>query len=330
MSNITEFDLIKIIKKGLWHDESVILGIGDDAAVIEPTGPMAITTDCLAESVHFLKKSTSPSALASKAVVSNISDLIVMGAVPKYMLLNLNIAADTGDDYVISFIRSLKKQLKQQAIMLIGGNISSGNSGFMVNITLLGKVTGRLITRSGAQIGDSIYVMKPLGAAAIAVDIMLNKISVSKENREKKYFSLHLFKEETNFLANHINSAIDISDGFAQDLSHICESSNVGADVALEKVPVSQMCREILKNKGLSKEDIAMYAASSGEEYVPLFTAPSDEMLFLAKDYAAKFHKKIYEIGKIRCDRGLSFFYNGRKSEKMLSGFDHLNRDRLK
>lgn len=327
MKNISEFELIDIIKRGVWKDNSVSIGIGDDAAVVRYSGDLVVTTDCLAESVHFIKDKAPPGFLARKALVSNISDLIVMGAVPRYMLLNLNIAKDYDMRYILNFIKKLKSDLRRWRISLIGGNISGLSNGFVINITLLGSPGKATITRTGAQPGDSIFVLKPLGASALAVDGMLGRIKVSSSFEKallKSHFAPHLFQKEFFYLSDIITSAIDISDGLLQDLSHICKSSKVGAELILESVPVHRTVKKSLKHIGLSDIGVAIYAITSGEEYVPLFTAVRDAVNSKRAEFIQKFRRQIYEIGTIIRGRKIKLLYKGIEISKPIEGYDHL------
>ncbi|MBI5049856.1 MAG: thiamine-phosphate kinase [Nitrospirae bacterium] len=293
LSKLGEFNLIKKFRTSFAKTSSeIITGIGDDAAAISQAKKDAITlitTDMLIEGVHFDLSYTTFYQLGYKALAVNISDIFAMGGKPKHFLVGLGIPKDydSGDiDELYSGIKSLAKKF---AINIIGGDTCASRHGLVLSGTLTGE-TKRVITRSGAKPGDSIFVTDTLGDSAMGL-MLLKKMGNKKwEIRNKKFkllsskFSLptshlrlirrHLMPEIAPLKnTGGITSMIDISDGLLIDLSHICDESNAGARIYMDKIPVSQELIETAERIGVNYRNFAL---KGGEDYALLFTAPAN------------------------------------------------------
>jgi thiamine-monophosphate kinase len=294
---VGELSLIKQIRQQFKkRPRGVIVGIGDDAAVIKPTNKnLLVTTDTMAEGVHFDLSFITPYQLGFKVVSVNVSDIYAMGGKPAYILLNIAMHKNTGKDFFDEFFDGVHGAMKLYNVTLIGGDLSSSKTGITVSATLIGYAK-RYITRSGAKIGDKIYVTGNLGDSACGLEL-LKRIkkpipivfpptlpSPSRGeglgggglswNSAEPLLRRHLLPEarDPKRFVQNATSMIDLSDGLLIDLSRLCDESKVGAKIHLENIPISSELRRIASNLGASPIKLAL---SGGEDYELLFTAPS-------------------------------------------------------
>ncbi len=247
LKDIGEFGLInRIAEKEKVLDKEVILGIGDDAAVIKYKKGryLLLTTDMLIEGVHFNKKAT-PFQIGWKALATNISDIAAMGGIPKYALVSLGLKKEISVKFVDEIYRGIRTLAKKFKVTILGGDTVSSPK-IVVNIVLSGEVEKNYLTlRKGAQIGDKIYITGALGGS-----ILGKHLSFIPRVKEARYLVKNL----------HPTSMIDISDGLLSDLKRICEASEVGAKIYQKKIP-------------LSKEAVSLEnALTAGEDFELLFT----------------------------------------------------------
>ncbi len=275
---IGEFGLIDRIRKRFPPSKrSLLVGIGDDSAVLRPKKDMDIllTTDLLVEDIHFDLKYTTFRQLGYKALAVNISDIAAMGGIPRYLVVSLAIPGGLNIKDIDAIYKGIDILAKRFGINLAGGDTSASKKGIFISITLLGDVEpGIAIARSGARVGDSIIVTGSLGDSSAGLEILKKG-----EETEKGYNYLkkrHLMPtprvDEGKFLATNklATSMIDISDGLLSDLSHILEESGAGAQLFLDKIPISPQLKSYCAKKEISP---LMYAFSGGEDYELLFTA---------------------------------------------------------
>lgn len=276
----------------------VLLGIGDDAASLFVPSDMQllVSTDTLVAGVHFLSE-WEPYDIAYRAVMVNVSDIAAMGASPCWVLLALTIP-DCNEVWLKKFAEGFQKACQQFNLALVGGDTTKGPLSMTLTIHGLAK---QPICRSGAQVGDVIYVSGELGAAALGVSL-LNSIEVDDADRCVMMSKLLHPSPRTDLgelLQAYATSAIDISDGLSADLNHICVKSSVGATVELDAVPVHRL---VNKYQGVNAIEFAM---KGGDDYELCFTIPAhDEPQFLL-DLALK-RLKCYRIGKITASGVLS------------------------
>lgn len=268
-----EFEMIQTILE-VFSDttsgEGVVVGPGDDCAVVEipPEHELIVTTDVLVEDRHFPRNSRAD-LIGYRAVAVNLSDLAAMGAKPKYLTIATTLEEPT-KDWIVQLAEGMAFGAREAGVKIIGGNIARGP--LSIAITAHGTVPkGKAILRSGAQVGDEIYVTGSLGAAGRALydrDALINIGDQSIEDLSSirdldvryQYFLPQPRLKLGQLLRSIATSAIDISDGLIADLEHIAKASSVGACIDLEKVPV---CPEI----------DALEAVGCGDDYELLFTA---------------------------------------------------------
>jgi len=263
-----EFSLIK--KYFTWEKSpiSVELGVGDDAAILNTPNKKQLVTsvDTLISGVHFPKE-TDAHAIAHKALAVNLSDLAAMGADPAWFTLSLTLPS-IDEDWLSDFSNGLKTLAEQHDIFLVGGDTSQGV--LSITIQVMGFVdTGKALLRSKANHGDKIYVTGTLGDAAAGLSILQNNLHLEPEDAAECVSQLE-YPQPRNAISRLIrgfaSSCIDISDGMMADLQHILDTSNTGAIINTNNIPLSAALQKIDTSKALE------LALTGGDDYELLFT----------------------------------------------------------
>lgn len=284
LSQIGEFQLIQSIARGFFsHSPSPPLGIGDDAAIVSsPSSSQVVATDLLIEDVHFSRRTASLYDIGYKAAVANLSDIAAMGATPAYILVAVALPSDLRYHDWKELYRGIATPCKAHEVELVGGDTSASPTSLFLAITILGQVhPQKALTRSGANVGDVIYVSGSLGNSAAGLAVLTRH--VSRRNRSP-------LRQSENFLTTrHLrptprialgqllsahrfaSAALDLSDGLSGDLSHLCRQSRVGALIHETALPLSPQMRMYASR---TDRDPYLWALHGGEEYELLFTVP--------------------------------------------------------
>jgi thiamine-monophosphate kinase len=271
LRELGEFGLIRRIQRTTPRGPGVLLGIGDDAAWIQSKARSClVTADLLLEGIHFQLQWTTLYALGYKSLAVNLSDIAAMGGVPAYLILSLGIPPKFSAVQVDEFYRGIRSLASKTGVSLIGGDTNIANS-LLISVCVIGYPVSRPITRSGANVGDDIYVTGTLGDSALALDLLRQK-SAAKRTRAVAYLLSRHHLPTPRLKAGALLSKaklakamIDVSDGLLQDLGHLCDASGVGALVTEENLPLSAAYRSIAANNG------TRYALNGGEDYELLF-----------------------------------------------------------
>jgi thiamine-monophosphate kinase len=276
LRQIREFGLIGRIRKWMaTSDPAIIMGMGDDVAVIGMGGKvLLVTTDILIEDVHFKRAWIDPYHLGKKALAVNLSDIAAMGGIPKYFLISLGLPKDLPLSFVTSFYRGLKDGARRFRMDLIGGDTSVSRK-IIINICVLGEGRkGDLLFRNGARVGDDLFVSGTLGDAALGLKVLQEKGS---KGGSKRLIEKHLSPSPRVELGQAIarnhwaTSMIDVSDGLLIDLTHLLEESKVGARISEDRIPLSWPYKKCIHSFSRDPRQLAL---SGGEDYELLFTAP--------------------------------------------------------
>jgi thiamine-monophosphate kinase len=300
LSQIGELNLLDKIRKGFPQKATnVAVGIGDDAAVIKPPRKYLLaTTDMMVEGVHFDLRFITPFQLGFKLISVNISDIFAMGGKPGYCLLNVAVSRNMRAGFIDKLFDGVRAAMTLYRTVLVGGDLSAADK-VCLSATLIGYA-GTYITRSGAKVGDRIYVTGTLGDSACGLEVLkrvkkniplrktaggarkaksegaiLSKLARLglKYETVKPLLRRHLMpeaREPARFL-NSATSMIDVSDGLLIDLSRLCDESKVGARIYAQNVPLSPELKSVASRLGISALELAL---SGGEDYELLFTAP--------------------------------------------------------
>jgi len=268
---MNEFEFIETLKDFLPPSDDRVVGIGDDCAVIKKPGvskSLLVTTDMLAENVHFRKSWGYAKAIAFKSVAVNISDIAAMGGIPQYLFWSLAIPK-----HDLHLLQDLKDGVYEACrvfqVHLFGGNTCASDSGLILSHTLLGEAE-HYVLRSTAKVGDLIYCTGVIGDGGLALDI-LEKRLINLSDAEKASLVEHYFyvkpkvKLASALAQGHFaTSMIDISDGLFQDLGHVLKASHLAAQIDEQKIPLSKAMRKTKKH--------IHAAATAGEDYELLFS----------------------------------------------------------
>lgn len=267
---ISEFDIIR--RYFTRPAPSADLGVGDDCALlsISPGQQLAVSTDMLVSGRHFFAD-TDPARLGRKALAVNLSDMAAMGATPRWFTLSLALP-EADEAWIAEFSRGLFGIAREFNVELIGGDTTAGPLNICVQI--MGEVPrGKALMRSGARVGDDIWVSGTLGDAALALLALQGTVPLKDEALSRLRGRL---ESPTPRLALGIalrdiaHAAIDVSDGLLADLGHVLEHSAVGASIEWERLPVSPTVRAM--GEGSIRRHCVL---SGGDDYELCFTAPT-------------------------------------------------------
>lgn len=270
-----EFDVIAKYFAPLAAENPGALGLVDDAALIAaaPGTETVATVDMLTAGVHFLIEDP-PDLIARKLLRVNLSDLAAMGAVPRHYLLAIALPQDTDVAWLESFAAGLAEDQAAFGVCLAGGDTTSTPGPLTVSLTALGEVpAGEAIRRSTASEGDDIYVSGVIGDAALAVAEMQGIFSPAAPGDHDHFVARYRLPQPRTELGpalrGTVRAAIDVSDGLAGDLGHICETSGVSARIEAARVPLSAPAKRALA----SNSNLMRTVLTGGDDYELLFTA---------------------------------------------------------
>lgn len=322
MSALSEFSLIQSYFKQLTpHRDDVLLGIGDDCALLQcPVDhALAVSIDTLVEGVHFFPD-IDPEKLGHKSLAVGLSDLAAMGAKPAWFTLALTLP-EADVNWLKGFSLGLAKLAKQHNIQLIGGDTTRGP--LTISIQVHGFVESeKSLRRSGAQLGDMIYVTGSLGDAGAGLQLQLQQWDDENlDNDDRRYLSQRLEQPTPRLsvgqsLLGLANSAIDISDGLLADLGHIVEKSGVGARLDLAKLPISTVLSKI--DRTIAQQ----FALQSGDDYELCFTVSPQHFAELDR----QFKGLCTRIGMITDGKGIYFIDDSENLIELTgAGYDHFS-----
>jgi thiamine-monophosphate kinase len=292
ISSLGEFGLIDHLTKNIEiQNASTIVGVGDDAAVIDHFGKQTvITNDLLIEGVHFDLMYTPLKHLGYKTVVVNVSDLYAMNATPTQIILGIAFSNRFSMEALDDFYEGVYAACERYNVDLIGGDTTSSQKGFIISCTAIGEVTpDKFVKRSTAQKGDLLCVTGDLGAAFLGLTLLEREKQIFLENPKiqpdlegEKYIVGRILKPEARkdiikFFEDQKlqpTSMIDVSDGLSSEILHICKQSKLGCVLHEEKIPVAEETRMAAFKFNL---DPTACALSGGEDYELLFTVDQDD-----------------------------------------------------
>ncbi len=317
-----EFELIRqCFAKQVGSRKDVLVGIGDDCAVVQPTEHqnIAITTDTLVAGVHF-PHDTSPRAIGHKSVAVSLSDLAAMGAEPSWISLAITLP-EVDESWVTEFCAGVFELCDFYNVQLIGGDTTQGS--LSVTVTAQGNTPkDKHITRAGAKAGDWLFVTGNLGDAALALRYLQGKIKVEKCYSAALQDQLDFPKPRIlagQVLREYASAAIDISDGLAADLGHICQASQVGVNLVIDNLPLSDALLE-----SLPLMQAYQLALTGGDDYELLFTVSEDNKVGM-ETALANTGVPISCIGQLNSSNKIKTLLNGEAVCMDLQGFEHFN-----
>ncbi|CAH8216118.1 thiamine-phosphate kinase [Vibrio aestuarianus] len=300
--------------------KDVFLALGDDCALVKPPENVriAISTDTLVAGTHFLIDAN-PAWVAHKALASNISDLAAMGATPAWVSFALTMP-NPDEAWLNPFCDAFFELANYYNIQLIGGDTTKGP--LSLTLTVQGFVPQeQALLRSGAKVGDWVYVTGDLGDSKAGLDVILNNALRAKPfalELEKRHYLSTPRILAGQALLNLASAAIDISDGLISDIKHILERSQVGVSLDVAALPLSQELLQFVGNLEIAQQ----YALTSGEEYELCFTVPEQNKGSI-ESALAHCGCKVSCIGQIRPQGTFELHHQGKVLNWQLNGYDH-------
>ena len=336
LKDLGEFGLIeRLTKKIKLVNENTLLGPGDDAAIINSSKEILVSSDMLVEGIHFDMAFTPLKHLGYKSVIVNISDIYAMNGTPKQITVGLAISSKYTLEAIEEFYDGILLACEKYKVDVIGGDITSCINGLTISITAIGEVKKKeIVKRSGAKENDLLITTGDLGGAYMGLNVLQREKEVWKSNPNMQpeldnynYILERQLKPEARrdvieFLkkCNVIpTSMIDISDGLASEVFHICTSSNVGCQLYEEKIPIDPQTYQTSMDFNTNP---TVSALNGGEDYELLFTINQ-------KDYEKiKNDPNLTVIGHItKKSQGINLIGNGNTSTPLQAqGWNHFNK----
>jgi thiamine-monophosphate kinase len=329
---MNELQIIEYIAGLAGPAEGLLKGIGDDCAVIRKDGNRVwlLTMDTLIESVHFNLGFHPPEKLGRKAVSVNVSDIGAMGGKPLFVLLSAGMPHGFDEAWFRAFVRGLTEACHEYGCFIIGGDTVASPGGLTFTLTVIGEAEAdRVMYRSGAQPGDTVWVSGELGWAAAGLELLT--AGIEPDNRDLDCFrEKHLDPRARVLLGQRladsgwVHAMMDLSDGLATDLAHLCKQSEVGARLFAEDLPDLAMLAPVAR---LTGSDPERWALSGGEDYELLFTAEPDRSMELTR-IGEDCGQSLFPVGTIVAGSGVTLVRHrpdGTSEENAVAyqGFDH-------
>ena len=285
LADIGEFALIARLTAGLESRPDVALGVGDDTAALDLGADQLLlaTCDCQVEGRHFLMHVATPREIGHKALAVNLSDIAAMGGEPLWVLVSLIAPPELDVSVVDGIYEGLRALAERYRVAIVGGNVSSTSGPLTLDITALGRVAReRMVTRAGAHPGDRLLVTGSLGAGRVGLRAFTSTGGVEPPPDALAWVRARMTTPEPRVregmalaATGAVTAMLDISDGLAGDLGHICERSHVGALVDAAALPLDDATRAVALALG---EDPVALALSGGDDYELLFTARPEDV----------------------------------------------------
>jgi thiamine-monophosphate kinase len=328
---------VERLREALSEREGVLVGPGDDAAVVSfPTGRLVVTTDTLVENVDFLP-GEDPARLCRRAVSVSLSDLAAMGAWPDFFLLTIGFPESAGEDLPFTVARSAAKRGEEFGAALVGGDLSRADEIFL-SVAVWGRPSGGVVRRSGAKPGDAVFLSGWPGEAAAGLAIARARSGENRTPAEDAWTPEELpAPDETRLLAAYrdpeprlplgralgrdgiATAAIDVSDGLGVDAGRLARASGVRVVLDSESLPISSSLAAFAEIAG---RDAVEMALSGGDDYELLFTV-SAELAGSLADPPAEWGAPVWRIGRV--ESGTGAFLEGAGGLRPIDdlGFDH-------
>ncbi|HTI97796.1 MAG TPA: thiamine-phosphate kinase [Dongiaceae bacterium] len=290
---MNEFELIARLTRTLPTNKSVVVGPGDDCAVLDLGAPdrlFLFKTDAVVAGIHFTPD-TPPEKIGRKALARALSDIAAMAGTPESALVTLGLPREFDPDWAEKVYAGLGKLARQFNVAVVGGETTTSPERSFLNIALLGHVPrGKCVLRSGAEVGDAIFVTGELGGSLAG-----------------RHLDFEPRLAEARWLTEHfqLHAMIDLSDGLAGDLRHILQASKVGAELLGPSIPITKEAKKAAKGGDTAKPAL-LAALTDGEDFELLFTVAGKAAVPLLDAWKKQFPDlPLTCIGKIKAEGGL-------------------------
>ncbi|MCI0496721.1 MAG: thiamine-phosphate kinase [Thermoplasmata archaeon] len=312
ISEIGEFGLIdRLVRRA--RRRELLVGVGDDAAVMDLREKIVLTTDMLVEGDHFRTDWSTPVRIGRKAMDSNVSDIAAMGAVPAFAFVSICLREGIDVEFMDLLYSGMYEVAKRYDIDIAGGDTTHGAI-VVINICIVGTVE-RPVLRSGASPGQPICVTGPLGGSRAGLELLLAGRTDGPREAIEKHLDPGCRMDVALEIASVAASMIDVSDGLASEVNHICDMSGVGAEVDASAVPLAP---STLAAAELLGADPLQWALGGGEDFELVFTANEGRLAGLKVPYTV--------VGRtLPASKGRWLVRDGKK-KPLAGGFDHFRK----
>jgi thiamine-monophosphate kinase len=291
---MNEFELIQRLTRSLPTNPSVVVGAGDDCAVLDagiPDRLLLFKTDAVVEGVHFTPE-TAPERIGHKALGRCLSDIAAMAGTPTAALVTIGLPGTFNPEFVEAIYAGLSALARRHQVAVVGGETTTNPGGIFISVALLGWVPrGKGVLRSGAEVGDAIFVTGELGGSLAG-----------------KHLDFEPRLTEARWLAQNfsLHAMLDVSDGLAGDLRHILMASRVGAELLTTAIPISREARRAAKAGSAAKPPLVA-ALTDGEDFELLFTVAGRDAVPVLDAWKKQFPGLALTcIGKIKASEGIT------------------------
>jgi thiamine-monophosphate kinase len=311
---MNEFELIARLTRDLPTDPSVVVGVGDDCAVLDlglPDRWLVFKTDAVVEGIHF-EKETPPDKIGRKALARCLSDLAAMAATPTHALVTIALPEEFDADRIAEIYSGMNALARQHRVAIVGGETTTNPERLLISIAVIGTVArGKAPLRSGAKSGDGIFVTGELGGSLAG-----------------RHLDFEPRLAEARWLAGNfpIHAMMDLSDGLAGDLRHILKASRVGAELFAKSIPISHAAKLRARSGDLARPAL-LAALADGEDFELVFTLPPGNAVALLDGWKQQFPGvRLSCIGKITDSAGLRIRDHLGVRELNSQGFVHFSK----
>jgi len=328
-----EFELIKKLtanhlNKTLLKDYKVIKSVGDDCAVIDKGNGNAllVTTDMIVEEDHFSLRWQTPYQVGKKLMEVNVSDIVSMAGIPKLAFISIALKHDTTVEFMEELYQGLNDSAKIHNVIIIGGDTTHGKD-YCLNLTLIGECKiDDVRYRKGAKLNDLICVTGKLGASTAGLNLLRRESGLNNKKIDINQFNNVLLKHkepisrlvnEGTIIGKFVNAMIDVSDGLSSEVKHICNESDVGAEIKKELIPIDQ---ETIKAAEILDMDVYDFALSGGEDFEIVFTIQEKNIEQLRKEF-----DDFTIVGKILDKSQGTLLIDGNEKILLGKGYNHFN-----
>jgi thiamine-monophosphate kinase len=333
LQNMNEFDLLARIRERVGRTgDHVLVGSGDDAAVVRPGGAVSVTSvDAFVEGVHFRLATTSMRDLGHKCMAASLSDIAAMGARPGEAYLAVGLPDHLGERETLELAEGAGALAADHGVTIAGGDLTRADELF-VAVTVVGYAddVNRLATRRGAEPGDLVGVTGALGGSGAGLLLLDRQPAGIDVQAGERLLARHLrprpLLEAGRALAEAgVSAMLDVSDGIASDLERLCEQSGVSIEVQLDSLPVEEGVAEVAAAAGIDPLELV---AAAGEDYELLFTAPARAREAVARA-GEDSDSPVTWIGQVsRGEEAAPRLLDETGRPRRLDGWDHLRRGR--
>jgi len=327
---VGEHELIDLIRKAVGGPSgATLVGIGDDAAVYEPTGELALLTcDAFVEDVHFRRSFAAFGLIGAKFVISNVSDIAAMGGFPTHAVVSLGVPGDMSAADVERLYAGMLDAARRYGVEIVGGDIVASRSGLLASVAMVGTVSReRVVTRAGAVVGDVVLTTGRFGGSEAGLKSLTEGLKntglVRAAMRRHLEPVARIAEAQALIDVATPHAMIDVSDGLASEVRHLADESGVGMRIHRDRIPVAPEAVEVGRILGIDPLELAL---GSGEEFELLVTIPASEAERTIEHVSAVTGTAVTCIGEVteRLERCIMVDPRGDEEPLPRVGYEHL------